>query len=496
MRRRSHTSTRPPAGLLGFTFADSTFLAVGTANGLELFTSFPDFAGGTNILALPPATIPTALPSTNVNLYCTASGQDLGLNANGITFSAFSSNVSIQNTALASISSASGAAGNNMSLTAQNGQAATGAGNNGGAGGALELITGIGGTSGSATAGAPGVLYLQCGIHAVLTCDFDPIASTITLLAGDGSHPINLTGAAGTLSIASAVGAGAGGSASALNINSGTGGASSAGAGGTGGICDVGAGPGGNATAGSGNGGTGGVLNLYSGAGGTSSGGTAGVPGSVICRAGFNQNIIWEGQGFTNTVASGTASLQLFGAPDFGGGEGVLTLYNAVTAPTSAPGSSTALYSDGTTNLCFMVCCPTSEFMLEALAPFWLGTKNSQLGLIQKFGEFKRTSNNTATTIISVALPTTDTSVLITVDGIGRQDVTASNLSEYTSLKILGINNNGTVTATTTVVAQNTSGWATQAITVTVSTTNILIQVNGTTTTNVDWTVEATAIFN
>jgi hypothetical protein len=95
-------------------------------------------SGAVGVLILAPATtLPTSAQSGNsIDLYSTGETARLGIgNANGITFSAFSSNIFIQNTSLASISSASGAAGNNMSLTAQSGQAATGASHNGGAAG-------------------------------------------------------------------------------------------------------------------------------------------------------------------------------------------------------------------------------------------------------------------------------------------------------------------------------------------------------------------------
>jgi hypothetical protein len=65
--------------------------------------------------------------------------------------------------AKASTSAGSGAAGNPLTIDAQTGQAATGATHNGGAGGNLSLAPGIGGTSGSATAGIGGVIAMAGG---------------------------------------------------------------------------------------------------------------------------------------------------------------------------------------------------------------------------------------------------------------------------------------------------------------------------------------------
>ena len=69
----------------------------------------------------------------------------------------------IDQAALASTSSGSGSAGQNMSITAQAGQAATGGSHNGGNGGNLILSPGAGGTSGSATAGVQGSIVFNGG---------------------------------------------------------------------------------------------------------------------------------------------------------------------------------------------------------------------------------------------------------------------------------------------------------------------------------------------
>jgi hypothetical protein len=79
------------------------------------------------------------------------------------------SNPQISQGANASTSAGSGIAGELMSLTAQAGQNATGAGNNGGAGGNLALASGVGGTSGSATAGAAGEIDFEVGALTVMS---------------------------------------------------------------------------------------------------------------------------------------------------------------------------------------------------------------------------------------------------------------------------------------------------------------------------------------
>lgn len=73
----------------------------------------------------------------------------------------------ITQTALASTSAGSGAAGQALTVTPQAGQPATGVAHNGGAGGNLVLASAVGGTSGSATAGAAGVLQLKVGATTV-----------------------------------------------------------------------------------------------------------------------------------------------------------------------------------------------------------------------------------------------------------------------------------------------------------------------------------------
>lgn len=80
--------------------------------------------------------------------------------ATSLNFGPSVTSASITQTAQASTAAGSGAVGVNTTHSAQAGQAATGASNNGGNGGNLILTGGLGGTSGSATAGVVGNIQL------------------------------------------------------------------------------------------------------------------------------------------------------------------------------------------------------------------------------------------------------------------------------------------------------------------------------------------------
>lgn len=96
-------------------------------------------------------------------LYLGPSGSEAQYLPTGITFQASVTTPTWQQTAQASTSSGSGAAGQATTVSSQPGQAATGAANNGGNGGPLYLLSGAGGTSGSATAGIPGAVVVGLG---------------------------------------------------------------------------------------------------------------------------------------------------------------------------------------------------------------------------------------------------------------------------------------------------------------------------------------------
>jgi hypothetical protein len=96
----------------------------------------------------------------------------------------------IHQDAYPSTSAGPGAAGQTMGLLAQPGQNATGAGNNGGQGGNLTLSSGIGGTSGAATAGDPGAVDLQVGETTTLSTG----TAGVGLLLGSTTESIAGTG--------------------------------------------------------------------------------------------------------------------------------------------------------------------------------------------------------------------------------------------------------------------------------------------------------------
>jgi hypothetical protein len=176
--------------------------------------------------------------SSNYGFYCAAAGNNtglnstslLGLNVNGsgiLTMSATQVVVGVNNIdwaaaatpllnqlAQGSTSAGSGAAGGQMTLTAQAGQAATGASNQGGAGGSLVLVAGIGGSSGSSTPGVGGTCFIRGGAKGgtgaldggvqlqtgagVTVCSFGVGGS------GFGPNSSSISTATGTISISTA----------------------------------------------------------------------------------------------------------------------------------------------------------------------------------------------------------------------------------------------------------------------------------------------------
>ena len=116
--------------------------------------------------------------STNTDQYVSAmsfssspAGGTIPINGTGTALQWAANNTGPETTqsAQASTSAGSGAAGVATTIAAQAGQAATGATHNGGQGGNLALSSGVGGTSGSATAGAAGSLLLQVAAQTLLT---------------------------------------------------------------------------------------------------------------------------------------------------------------------------------------------------------------------------------------------------------------------------------------------------------------------------------------
>src|SRR5208337_4075879 len=116
--------------------------------------------------------------STNTDQYVSAmsfssspAGGTIPINGTGTALQWAANNTGPETTqsAQASTSAGSGAAGVATTIAAQAGQAATGATHNGGQGGNLALSSGVGGTSGSATADAAGSLLLQVAAQTLLT---------------------------------------------------------------------------------------------------------------------------------------------------------------------------------------------------------------------------------------------------------------------------------------------------------------------------------------
>lgn len=90
----------------------------------------------------------------------------------------------VSQTALSSTSSTSGSAGQNFTIAAQAGQAATGASHNGGNGGNLNLSSGAGGTSGSASPGSNGIVNIQTGGTTRLSASATGVISIANLSTG------------------------------------------------------------------------------------------------------------------------------------------------------------------------------------------------------------------------------------------------------------------------------------------------------------------------
>jgi hypothetical protein len=202
--------------------------------------------------------------------------------------------------------------------------------------------------------------------------------------------------------------------------------------------------------------------------------------------------------GGTSYHAFGPSYVEFFSiAVDIGtSSSGVISIAPMSAAPTAQATNGFLLYNDKSTNDGLMVCGPSSGvFMLESLAPIWAGTQNTQTGVIRKYGQMLRTTNATATTAITIPLATSSTSVALVVTAIGRQAVTAA--TSTTAFIVAQVVNNGGTLTEHDVSHNEQDGWGSgNLVTVIVSTTNILIQVTGVASTNIDWTVEVTAIYS
>lgn len=172
-------------------------------------------------------------------------------------------------------------------------------------------------------------------------------------------------------------------------------------------------------------------------------------------------------------------------------GVGIVLLGPASANPSSITSPAFTLYYDNTTNNGLLAIGPSSAgLMLESIVPLWAGTQNSQAGLIRKFGQFLRTTNATSTTAITIPLPTSSTSCMVIVHGVGRNVTALASSAQMIAANVLNTAGTLTITQTTLFTAGATT------VSVTTSTTNILVQVTGTAADNVDWTVKAVAIFS
>lgn len=101
-------------------------------------------------------TLSSAGAAAVVSITGSSGSVPISSSGNILTWAAATTAPGATQTAAASTSAGSGSAGAAMTVQAQAGQAATGSAHNGGAGGNLVLNAGLGGTSGSATAGVDG----------------------------------------------------------------------------------------------------------------------------------------------------------------------------------------------------------------------------------------------------------------------------------------------------------------------------------------------------
>jgi hypothetical protein len=503
--------------------------------------------------------------STSTNQYVSSlsyssasAGGTIAINGTGTDLAWASGNTTPNffQTALASTSSGSGAAGNPFSIVAQAGQAATGASNNGGAGGALILGGGAGGTSGSATAGAAGEVQIQTGGTTRFSVDFGvTTANKITYLLGvvasnavavnmtvptptgsaSGGGAFIFTNSSGAASSTSNVG---GGSANTLNFVSGNGGAgngsgaggtggnyeATSGTGGAGGASGAGgaaggilffAGTGGTGGATSGNGGAGGYVYFSAGGGGTVTSGTNGVGGSVALVGGaagggsVNNGSVQLGPGGTNTM--------LIEAAYIANSQRVVA-FNRLTSIQDPPAvsiTSTQVPSgDGViwvgnahTNPTITngATPPASGFMLWATSGFpnvmVPGPASAQL--LGQSGSINTQTNQLTKTVYNLRTSSTGATTIATIAVAASTSLTvfvrcagrlaAAAFTPYHNVSISSVANNaGTLSTPTTTIIAASGSGATLSFTT--SSTNLLIQIAAASSANTDWECVVDAI--
>jgi hypothetical protein len=172
-------------------------------------------------------------------------------------------------------------------------------------------------------------------------------------------------------------------------------------------------------------------------------------------------------------------------------GVGIVLLGAASTNPSSITSPTFTVYYDNTVNNALLAIGPSANATIyEGIIPLWSGTQNTQAGLIRPFGAVLRTENGTATMILTIPLATSNTSMLVEISSVGRNVTAFAGGSNTMHVHVL--NTAGTLSQTTTTV----STFGTLLATVTISGTNLLVQVTGVAGDNVDWTVEAKARYS
>lgn len=128
------------------------------------------------------------------------------------------------------------------------------------------------------------------------------------------------------------------------------------------------------------------------------------------------------------------------------------------------------------------------------------GSANTQVGGAKEtcYSGYARTTTNSAVTILTIPLATSGSTGTLQVL-INARDVTAGTVGDsFHYFNLQGFKNvGGTVTACATqptALKANDTSMATCAVTYTISTTNIVVQVTGLSAVTIDWTAEATLV--